>query len=729
MKKIYTSSAILFLFCFLLLNVNLYAQTSGIQWQNTIGGTNDDKLWRMSPATDGGILCFGFSKSGLTGDKTEAAVGAGFMDYWVIKLDSTGNILWQNTIGGSKDDYCLGGEGTSDGGAILIGHSNSPISGDKTEGDIGGLSNPDYWVIKLDNAGSIVWQNTIGGSFADYGEIIRETSDGGYIAGGYSFSGISGDKTEANHAGVGLPSDIWILKLNSTGGIVWQNTIGGTNEEQFSDVIETSDGGYLVAAESYSDIGGDKSENSQGSFDNWLIKLDASGNIVWENTIGGNLFDYIANVVETSTGDFIVGGRSTSVISGDKTEYSNSNGDCWVYKIDNLGNIIWQNTIGGSTFESLNAVTLTSDDGVLLAVESNSSVSGDKDEGIVAGTATDYWLLKLNSSGSYCWQETMGGNAADVPRGIYELDPTHFIVGGYSFSGIAGDKTEINIGGGTTYPDYWVIKVESDILPLPEICNGFDDDCDGFIDDGVVETITISAGGPTTFCQGGTVLLTAAYSGTSVQWKKDGANIPGAISSTYIVTKKATYTCTTTSACGSATSGSIYVNIQKNPNAIISAGGATTFCLGDSVILTANSGAGVTYQWYKGATAIAGATSINYTATKTGNYRCRLTKIATGCYKNSNQILVTVTCREEEEENLQLSVFPNPVTNRLTITLNSKLHDKNSIIITDISGNVIYESQLNSISQEIDVSYYAAGVYFIRFNNGDTIVTEKFIKE
>jgi hypothetical protein len=117
----------------------LFATAQTINWQNTIGGTNDDKLWRAGPTLDGGTFCVGFSKSGIGGDKTENVIGAGFMDYWVMKLDASGNIEWQNTIGGSKDDFCLDGHATSDGGYILAGHSKSNISGDKTENTLGYL--------------------------------------------------------------------------------------------------------------------------------------------------------------------------------------------------------------------------------------------------------------------------------------------------------------------------------------------------------------------------------------------------------------------------------------------------------------------------------------------------------------------------------------------------------------------------------------------------------------
>ncbi|MBP8915223.1 MAG: FG-GAP repeat protein, partial [Chitinophagales bacterium] len=210
---------------------------------------------------------------------------------------------------------------------------------------------------------------------------------------------------------------------------------------------------------------------------------------------------------------------------------------------------------------------------------------------------------------------------------------------------------------------------------IPETCNAFDDNCNGLIDDEITETINISAGGPIIFCQGGSVLLTATYSGASVQWKKNGANIPGATSSTYSVNKSGNYTAVTTSPCGTATSSTINVTVNKNPNASISAGGATTFCAGGSVTLTEVPVAGCSYQWYKGASSIAGATSTNYIATTAGNYKCRVTKTASGCFKNSNTIIVTVPCKEGEElikeENNNFTIFPNPNSGTFNLAFTS----------------------------------------------------------
>ena len=193
-------------------------------------------------------------------------------------------IEWQNTIGGNYYDQLNSIQQTSDGGYILGGWSDSNISGDKTEDSQG---NYDYWVVKLDAAGNIQWQNTIGGNSVDYLTSIQHTTDGGYILGGWSNSGVSGDKTE-NSQGA---NDYWVVKLDPIGYIQWQNTIGGGSYDYLTSIQQTTDGGYILGGMSQSDVSGDKTEICQGDFDYWVVKLDASGNIQWQNTIGGNSWD------------------------------------------------------------------------------------------------------------------------------------------------------------------------------------------------------------------------------------------------------------------------------------------------------------------------------------------------------------------------------------------------------------------------------------------------------
>ncbi|MBK8875495.1 MAG: T9SS type A sorting domain-containing protein [Bacteroidetes bacterium] len=415
-----------------------------IEWQNTIGGNESEQFNSIAQTSDGGFILGGYSSSNISGDKTENSNG--LKDYWIVKTDSLGNIQWQNTIGGSGEDLLQSVIQTSDGGYILGGKSSSNISGDKTENFIGTF---DYWIVKTDSLGIIEWQNTIGGNESDQLNSLAQTSDGGYILAGNSWSDISGDKTE-NTNGI---NDYWIVKTDSLGAIQWQKTIGGSDSEDLNSIAQTADGGYILGGSSRSNISGDKTENRNGPVDYWIVKTNSLGVIQWENTIGGSGFEELRSLAQTADGGYILGGFSNSNISVDKTENSHGSEDYWIVKTDSLGIIQWQNTLGGSGDDWLNSIAQTADGGYIMGGFSASNISGDRTENVIG--SRDCWIVKTNSFGVLEWQNTIGGvNSEDIAAIVQTYD------GGYtcgveSNSNISGDKTENSNGD----YDYWIVKI------------------------------------------------------------------------------------------------------------------------------------------------------------------------------------------------------------------------------------------------------------------------------
>ena len=278
----------------------------------------------MVETDDGGFLLGGYSLSGISGDKTEASIG---YDYWIIKIYSNGNLLWQNTIGGSGNDLLFDVEATDDGGFLLGGYSDSDLSGDKTEDGRGGY---DYWVVKVNALGAQEWQRTLGGSSNDYLFSLAPSGDGGFLLGGYSDSELSGDKVETGPGGF----DYWILKLDASGNEVWQNTIGGSLDDYLFSIAPSTDGSYLLGGHSQSGISGDKTDASRGDFDYWAVEVDASGSIAWQTTIGGSMAENLRSATATTDGGYLLGGYSSSGISGDKTEESLGSNDYWIVRLE-----------------------------------------------------------------------------------------------------------------------------------------------------------------------------------------------------------------------------------------------------------------------------------------------------------------------------------------------------------------------------------------------------------
>ncbi len=413
----------------------IYAQDPNIIWQRTIGGSAEDFLYDLKQTPDGGYIFGGYSDSNISGDKTENTNG--FTDIWLIKTDSDGQIVWQKTIGGNNFDDVHSIELTSDGGYILCGESDSDISGDKTENSRGF---DDFWVVKLDSVGNVEWDKTIGGSDFDDVPYLKIASDGYYICGS-SWSDISGDKTE-NSRGF---SDYWLLKLDFSGNIIWQKTIGGDKDDLPNAIIVTDDGGCIIGGYSESNISGEKTENSKGASDYWIVKVDASGTIEWDKTIGGSKNEILRSLIQTSDNGFLLTGRSWSDISGDKTESSQGEYDFWIVKVDTTGTIEWDKTIGGNNFDDPFSAKQTSDGGYIIGGYSDSDISGDKTEN--GRGEFDFWLVKLNSVGIIEWQNTIGGDNLDRINAVIQENDGSYVLGGSSKSNISGDKTENSKGG------------------------------------------------------------------------------------------------------------------------------------------------------------------------------------------------------------------------------------------------------------------------------------------
>ena len=355
-------------------------------------------------------------------------------------------IQWQKSLGGSKVEWNDVIELTNDDNYLLGGYSESNISGDKSTNSKG---DGDYWIIKIDKSnGSIIWEKSFGGNDFDHLTSTQQTSDGGYIVAGYSSSGNNGDKTEASRG----YDDYWVIKLDSNRNIVWQKTYGGNSSDRLNSIIVTDDGGYLLGGTSESNISGEKTENSKGSKDFWIIKINSSGTIEWNRTYGGNGSDELTNVIKGIDGGYVLAGSSDSNISGDKSENSRGAQDLWILKINDSGSIIWQKTIGGNNGDNLSCIKATLDNNYILGATSGSGISGEKTEN---AAVVDGWIIKISANGAIIWQKDIGGNDTDTLSAIRQTKNGGYLIALVSYSNISGNKTENGFGDS----DYWVVKL------------------------------------------------------------------------------------------------------------------------------------------------------------------------------------------------------------------------------------------------------------------------------
>lgn len=428
--------------------------SSGVKvWDKTFGGNKADALSSLVTSADGGYLLGGSSLSGKGGDKSVA--NKGLSDYWIIKIDGSGSKVWDKTYGGSNGDAFQTMITTTDGGYLLGGSSTSNISGEKSGMNRGDF---DYWIVKIGETGDKLWDKTYGGSEYDQLFSITTTSDG-YLLGGYSWSGISGDKIVDNQRiNVIGPVDFWVIKVKeeitpppiST----WNQTYGGKSFERLTSVVKTGDGGYLLGGHSLSRHGGDKRQDTQGRYDFWLVKTDATGAKLWDKRYGGNDDDFLNQIIPTADGGYLLAGSSKSGVSGDKTTTSRGSQDFWIVKVDVSGNKLWDQTYGGSGFEDLIQVVQLSTGEYVLAGVSDSDISGEKSQH--RRGSRDFWLVKVSTTGVKLWDKRYGGSKAEELTSLLMTSDGGFVLGGSSLSGKSGDKSSAGKGG----KDYWIVRTD-----------------------------------------------------------------------------------------------------------------------------------------------------------------------------------------------------------------------------------------------------------------------------
>ncbi|MGB7394284.1 MAG: hypothetical protein WA913_07825 [Pricia sp.] len=410
-----------------------------VEWIKNFGGSGEDTAQAIITTSDGGYAVFGYSNS-TDGDLSDKSTEVN--DYWLIKLDAEGNLEWNKTYGGSKDDRGQSLVQTTDGGYAITGYAMSD------DGD--GSNNEgfhDNWILKLNPQGGIEWEKSFGFSGHDHSYDLVQTDDGGFYFVGFldiTSARADGNTEKSNVLVDGLigkdgslaekggsttahgVGEFWGTKIDPNGNLQFRGYFGGTNNDRAHAVVPSDDGGFVLSGFTESDDF--DISNTRGSYDFWVVKVDNNGNLVWERSFGGTGIEISQDIARTDDGGYVITGNTFS----DDTDVSKNNGesDVWLVKIDATGDLVWEKTYGGTRFDAAQGVTASKDGGFIMVGNSKSS---DMDSDSNAGE-NDIWAIKTDRNGEIVWQKSFGGSAIDFGFDVLETADGEIVLVGETSS-------------------------------------------------------------------------------------------------------------------------------------------------------------------------------------------------------------------------------------------------------------------------------------------------------
>ncbi|MFY8188389.1 MAG: T9SS type A sorting domain-containing protein [Flavobacterium sp.] len=414
----------LFLMIFFFGNLTLFSQN--VLWEKSLGGKHIEYLTDAVPTADYGFILAGSSLSDKTGKHEQ--INQGDYDFWIWKMDEFGDPVWQRSYGGNGLDLLKVMKKTPDGGFILGGTSTSKTSGDKKEA---GFALEDLWIIKLNAAGDEDWQITLGGLGADYLMSLEPTKDGGFVVGATSSSEAIDHKNGKSSAGFG-GLDYWVIKLDKKGNIVWQKTFGGIFDDRLTAVVEYELGKYVVAGTSNSSQSGNRREALAGISDFWLVFLDENGAEEQQISIGGDLEDELTTLLVSKDGSLVLGGNSNSDVSLKKRAEQKKGTDFWLVKMKTDGEILWQETYNIAHQDKLISMVENPDLSLVLSgyavpklTPNPKEIKGKKEKG-----EHDFCLIKTDGKGKELWRKIVGSDGTDrLHKTIITRDGGYLLAG------------------------------------------------------------------------------------------------------------------------------------------------------------------------------------------------------------------------------------------------------------------------------------------------------------
>lgn len=448
----------------------MFSLSQGIvtDWQRSVGGYEAD-----GGNLDGSFITSGSNKSVVVICSSESNVGGDKTaapcyninhekDYWIFKLDSLGNKIWDYKYGSLLDDTGNGIIHTADNGYLLAGLT----LGDGCDKSQAG-STPSFWIVKTDSLGIMQWNKRYTGPGGTVGYNAYQSADGGYYLVGISSSGIGMQVTDTCHGG----TDVWLVRIAANGTKLWDRMLGSDGAEVLSGTTLYDNSIVLAGATNANSANGDVTMASYGpssTFDAWLIKVDVNGATVWDKRYGSFKNESFASIVTDSIGNlYAAGAVSDSSAYPDVTDtLVRGMGDVWLVKCDSMGNKIWDKRFGGKSNDGANHIIYSQTNKLLMACGSWSDAGYEKSENNFGGC--DFWVVCTDTSGNLLWDKSYGGNTIGQEYfcDIADVGDDHYVLSGKSGSPISGNKIvapwDTTTGMFANHLDMWVIAFHYD---------------------------------------------------------------------------------------------------------------------------------------------------------------------------------------------------------------------------------------------------------------------------
>ena len=387
-----------------------------------VNGSAENYAYAITVLSDGGFAMAGSTKS-TTLPGGQKSVGG--EDFWFVRTDAAGQLLWNVTYGGSLNDRAQSVVATPDGGLAAAGYTlSTDLPGGQSTAGIN-----DAYLVRTDATGKVLWSKAYGGSGAEsaYGMIALPNGDF-VLAGSASSTGLPGGQKS-----VGL-ADFWLVRVDSAGKLLWNQTYGGSGNEFALAVTGLPDGGFASAGVTNSvDLPG--SPKNAGEGDLWLVRTDAVGKLLWNQTYGGSGGEAAYAVVALPDGGFAMAGltNSTDLPGGQK---SAGNLDVWLVRTDATGKMLWNRTYGGSTTDFASALVTLPDGGYAMVGQ---TMSTDLPGGQKSAGEVDFWLVRTDAVGNLLWNRTFGGESYDEGFAMTPLADGGFSMAGFTTSNSGDD--------------------------------------------------------------------------------------------------------------------------------------------------------------------------------------------------------------------------------------------------------------------------------------------------